>query len=542
MVKKIFLVAGIFLFLTFATVSAENVTNENSFQIKLGQEIVQKGYTVSAFSDKIKLSLMPGIISSSTAVEVYDLSNEPIATSTDFEKISPIYQFEFRNKQAYDSHRPFYIQVSYDQADNRRKEVFFFDKGQNKWRPLPTKDYPNENFVRSLIHLPYARIAVFAYPKTMTVGKTSWYNHKKGNFAASPDYPLGSKLRVKNLDNNKFVDVVVNDFGPDRKIHPDRVIDLDKVAFQVLAPIGAGIINVSIEPLYVAPEKGKVLGVVAVNKPTSSAKVSTEKEIDLSKDIDMNLLVKSAIAVNENTGDVIWAKDANEVMPLASLTKLVSMKVFMDTKPNLKEVVTYLKQDERYNQSYVDDGGAIAKLKVASGETMTIEDLLYSALVGSANNAVESLVRVSGLSRDEFINRMNRYAQRIGANSSYFVEPTGLSPQNVSTAQDYVVITKAVMKDVMIKKVSTATSYEFFTKNTKKYHRLVNTNRLITGKKYNITGSKTGYLVEAGYCLMSRVKYKGDNVIVVTFGAEDRYTSFYETEKLIKYSLKNLNS
>ena len=527
------------------SVSAEDISSQNDFHINLDHNTIKKGYTVSAF-EKIKLSLVPGILSSSTDVDILNLNTEPIATSSDLEKISDVIQFEFRNKQAYDNHKPFYIQFAYDKADNRRKEVFFFDKGLSKWRPLPTWDFPNDNFVRSLIHLPYARIAVFAYPGTMTVGKTSWYSHKAGNFAASPDFPLGSKLRVKNITNNKFVDVIVNDFGPDRKVHPDRVVDLDKVAFQALAPLGAGVISVSIEPLYVAPENGKVMGVSTdVNKAVKATDVSVKKpesKIDLSGSIDMNLKVKSAIAIDEKTGDVIWEKDANSVMPLASLTKLVSMKVFLDTKPSMKEVVTYLKQDERYNQSYVDDGGAIAKLKVASGETMTIEDLLYSSLVGSANNAVESLVRVSGLSREEFIGRMNEYVRKIGADSTYFVEPTGLSPLNVSSVHDYAVITKAVMKNAIIRKASTATSYEFFTKNTKKYHRLVNTNRLITGKKYNITGSKTGYLVEAGYCLMTRVNYQGDSVIVVTFGADDRYTSFYETEKLIKYSLKNLNT
>ncbi|MBU4217076.1 serine hydrolase [Candidatus Parcubacteria bacterium] len=548
MTKRIFLVGGIFLFLAFSTVSADNVLNENNFNINLDHATIQKGYTVTAFADRIKLSLVPGILASSTDVEVLNLSNEPIATSSEFEKISDIYQFEFKNKQAYDNHKPFYIQLSYDQSDNRRKGVFFFDKTVNIWRPLPTSDFPAENFVRSLIHLPYARIAVFAYPGTMTVGKTSWYSHKGGNFAASPDFPIGSKLRVKSLNSNKFVDVIVNDFGPDRKVHPERVIDLDKVAFQALAPLGAGVIDVSIEPLYIAPEGGKVLGVIVMEKVFDSKEVVKKTEvkvvpkIDLTEKINMNLRVKSAIAVNENTGNVIWEKDANSVLPLASLTKLVSMKVFLDTKPDLKKVVSYSRQDERYNQSYVDDGGAIAKLKVADGETMTIEDLLYSSLVGSANNAVESLVRVSGLDRDVFIDRMNKYVKSIGANSSYFIEPTGLAPQNVSSVQDYVVITKAVMKNATIKKVSTATSYEFFTKNTKKYHRLVNTNRLVTGNKYDITGSKTGYLVEAGYCLMSRVSYNGDSVIVVTFGAEDRSTSFYETEKLIKYSLINLNS
>jgi D-alanyl-D-alanine endopeptidase (penicillin-binding protein 7) len=533
-----FLIGGFLLFLVFSNVSAVEILTENNFQIKLGQEIIKKGYTVGAFNDRIKLSLTPGIIASSTTVELLDLSNELFATSSDIEMISPVYQFEFKNKQAYNHRRPFYIQFDYGEIDNRYKELFFFDKNLNKWRPLPTKDYPAEHFVRSLIHLPYARIAVFAHPGTLTLGQTSWYSYKKGNFAASPDFPLGSRLRVKSLSSGKFVDVTVNDFGPDRKAHPDRVVDLEKTAFQAIAPLGAGVIKVAVEPLYIAPENGKVLGISEQRKTTSAVNNPVVKSGDNNDDI--NLKVKAAIALNENTGEVIWEKNADLSLPLASLTKLVFAKVFMDTKPDFDRTVVYLTQDEKYNQSFVDDGGAIAKLKVVNGEEMTVRDLLYSALVGSANNAVESLVRASGLERGEFIRRMNKYVQEVGAESTYFVEPSGLSPKNVSSVNDYALITQAVLKNGNIKKISTTGVYEFYTTNTKKYHRLVNTNKLITGNKYNITGSKTGYLVEAGYCLMSRVSEGGKNIIVVTFGAINRSTSFHETEKLIKYSLKNI--
>ncbi|MEK7097483.1 MAG: hypothetical protein AAB906_01395, partial [Patescibacteria group bacterium] len=66
---------------------------------------------------------------------------------------------------------------------------------------MPTTDFPDKKFVRSLIHLPYARIAVFENPNALTVGKASWYKYKSGNYAASPDFPKGTKLRVTNLDN-----------------------------------------------------------------------------------------------------------------------------------------------------------------------------------------------------------------------------------------------------------------------------------------------------------------------------------------------------
>jgi D-alanyl-D-alanine carboxypeptidase (penicillin-binding protein 5/6) len=86
----------------------------------------------------------------------------------------------------------------------------------------------------------------------------------------------------------------------------------------------------------------------------------------------------------------------------------------------------------KYNHLYVTPGQE-ARLRVKDGETMTINDLLYSALVGSANNAVESLVRVSGLSRDQFVERMNSQAKTWGATNTKFIEPSGLAPENVSS-------------------------------------------------------------------------------------------------------------
>ena len=86
----------------------------------------------------------------------------------------------------------------------------------------------------------------------MTKGQASWYKYKNGLFTASPDYPKGSVLRVKNLDNGKSVEVVVNDYGPERNIHPDRVIDLDYVAFTKIASAGVGLVPVSVQPISIS--------------------------------------------------------------------------------------------------------------------------------------------------------------------------------------------------------------------------------------------------------------------------------------------------
>ncbi|MFH0956156.1 MAG: RlpA-like double-psi beta-barrel domain-containing protein [Candidatus Falkowbacteria bacterium] len=510
--------AGSFI---YGSETAEFIENRFYF-INLDKQTIAKGYTISAFEDTIKLSLVPGVLGEATGVDIVEL-NETIDSPWQLEKLSKVYQFEFKNKAAYEDKKPFYVQFSYDKASNYYKQVFYYDKNYTAWRPLPTIDYPNESFVRSLIHLPFARIAVFANPEALVVGQASWYKYKGGLFAASPDFPKNSKLRVYNTANNKFVDVVINDFGPERKLHPNRVVDLDKVAFSKLASTGAGIINIRVQPLSIVPENKKILDIAG-----SGAK------------LELEITAKSAIVMNEQTGEIIWQKNATSTLPLASLTKLVAIKVFLDTRPTLNKQVVYSVKDEEYNYEYVNKWES-ARLKLADGDTLTIEDLLYAALVGSANNAIETLVRVSGLKRDEFILKMNQEVVDWGAATTHFIEPTGLAPENVSSAFDYAIITKEVYTHPIIQKASVMYQYKFTTVNTKKAHTITNTDKLLQVSNLDITGSKTGYLNEAQYCLMARAKNNSSKqVIAVTMGVQSRQNSFDETEQLLKYALKML--
>ncbi len=517
---------------TTAEVVAQSPVSANeSYTINLDKETIAKGYTVAPFNGELKLSLVPGILSESTRVDS-EILKEDIPSPWRFDRLSKIYQFEFRNKSAYDNHKPFYIQLSYDSFDSGLKKVFFYDKNVGGWRELPTVDYPNERFVRSLIHLPYARIAVFSDNTVMGNGKASWYAYKGGNFAASPDFPKGSKLRVYNIANGKYVDIEVNDYGPDRRLHPDRAIDLDKVAFSKIASTRDGIIDVKIEPLSIKPDaRGLVMGVSANGKASFLPETASR-----------------ALAIyNEKTGEFILEKNATSSLPIASLTKLVAVKIFFDQHPTLSQVVEYKKQDEDYNALY-SEPWRNSRLTVKEGETMTIEDLVYSALVGSANNAVESLVRVSGLSRDAFIAKMNEFAAEVGASGTKFVEPTGLSFENVSTARDYAIMVREVFKNPLIQKMSVMPKYTFNTINTKKPHTLYNTNVFLREglfaleNRLEITGSKTGYLDEALYCLMTRVSGpSGEKLTVVNLGAPTGKDSSEEVKELISYGLKKVD-
>jgi D-alanyl-D-alanine carboxypeptidase len=439
----------------------------------------------------------------------------------EWEALTPSYQYSFVGSGLYDPSRPMTVKINYPQKNDQLKQIFSFDFLSGVWRPVPTKDYPQEQYVTMTTDATSGWLIVLAKPEIMTVGKASWYKYKEGLFAASPDFVKGTKLRVYNTGNGKFVDVTVNDYGPDRTKHPDRVVDLDRVAFQKISPLNAGVINVRIEVL---------------KTETAAAAATTPQITDVP-----NITASSSVIMMEDSGEVLWGKNQTDKAALASLTKLVAITTFLNTKPTLSTVVTYKTQDENYNYEYCKPWES-ARLRVDEGETMTVEDLLYSALVGSANNAVESLVRVSGLKREDFIANMNKLAHDWGATNTKFVEPTGLSPDNVSSPYDYAIMVKEIFKNPLIQKISTAKTYTFTTLNTKEIHKLTNTDQLLKSTTYNILGSKTGYLDEAGYCLMTRVKTDAGNMIVVNFGSKSKAANFSDNEQLIRYGLKVISA
>lgn len=404
------------------------------------------------------------------------------------------------------------------------KRIYFFDKNfaGGGWRPLPTNENFGKGVVSTYLTAPFVRLGVFENKNIPVKGRASWYRYKNGNFAASPDFPIGTRLRVINLDNKKSVDVVVNDYGPNRALHPERVVDLDAVAFARIAPLGQGTARIAVEwlPEQTAPAPAPE-PVTANGEPVVSA--------------------KAALIFNSADKKVIWSKAETTALPLASLTKVVAVKVFLETKPDLKKVVSYSIKDEQLNNLYVLPGES-ARLRLLNADTITIKDLVYSSLIGSTNNTVESLVRVSGLKRETFIARMNQRVKEWGATQTKFIEPTGLSPKNVTTVRDYAIIAREVFLDPTIASASILPSYSLTTINTKRSHSFKNTNLLAREKGSTLLGSKTGYLDEAGHCLLTKWPTdKNKNIIVVLLGEPSRQASVDDTKTLLNFANRMIN-
>jgi D-alanyl-D-alanine carboxypeptidase len=321
---------------------------------------------------------------------------------------------------------------------------------------------------------------------------------------------LGTKLRVRNVENNKTVDVEVVSRGP---FGAGRVIDLVLTAFRQIQESWKGLAWVQVTPLDQAV---RVLGVDTNSLPVDQPR----------------LTAKSAIAINEKTGQVIFEKNARAVLPMASLTKIMTAVVFLETNTPMDRVITYKAEDNAIG----------SKLYVSPGDTMTVKDLYYSSLVGSANNATNTLARATGLSRDEFIKRMNAKATAWGLKNTHFTDVAGLDPQSVSTAADYAILASRALRDFRILQGTTTPAYSFRTINTGQWHTIANKNQMF-GSPWYITGMKTGYLDEAQYCLMVKARAgrtSSPDVITVILGSATDAARYAETNSLIQYALSKV--
>jgi D-alanyl-D-alanine endopeptidase (penicillin-binding protein 7) len=230
---------------------------------------------------------------------------------------------------------------------------------------------------------------------------------------------------------------------------------------------------------------------------------------------------RALLLIDAQTGEVLFDKNSGASMPIASLTKLMTMMVYLESEPDLSKRVIVSREDL----------AGSGKSQLRTGEVLSQRDLLHLALLSSDNAATKSLVRNSGIPAGEYLGRMNRKAQVLGLHSTRFVEFTGLSELNVSSAQDMAQILKAANKQPLIAHITTLPDYSFRTQ--RRIHQLVNTNRLARYGTFDVKGGKTGFINEAGYCLVTWVSTRSRDVIAVVLGAPSNPARFTETRRLI---------
>jgi D-alanyl-D-alanine carboxypeptidase len=287
---------------------------------------------------------------------------------------------------------------------------------------------------------------------------------------------------------------------------------------------------------------GRVLGVseAMANRPFASLGYELPKndykpivpplKSEGTENIDLN--IHSGAVLDSKTGTLIYGQEADYVQPIASITKLVTALVFLDTKPNWEEVYK-MKASDRV------DGGMIYLL---TGEEVTVRDLFYLSLVGSANSATRALVSATGMTQKEFVAKMNKKVQSLGLKKTSFVDPVGLSDFNVSTAAEVTKIANEALKNKYIQEATLTKKYNFTTL-AGRTNTAYNTDILLgifSGDDIRIAGGKTGYTGMAGYCFVGKfINSEGNEVISAVLGGDTINSRFHETRNLINWTYNN---
>jgi len=258
--------------------------------------------------------------------------------------------------------------------------------------------------------------------------------------------------------------------------------------------------------------------------------VIAEKKLDMQDEFD--LAGASGIVIDIKTKDILFNKEADKQLAIASITKLMTALVFLDTNPDLGAIYQIKRADRR-------DGG---RIYVFTGELVKIKDLFYLSLTASANTATIALVSSTGLSQNEFIGKMNQKAQDFGLKNTFFYDPTGLDDFNVSTAREIAKLANIAFSNELIGDAILNDVYEFSTLNGRTVTSF-STNALLhspTNNKIKTLGGKTGHIDLSGYCFVGKFKdRKGHDIISVVLGAQDVKGRFKQTMKMIEWVYGN---
>ena len=218
---------------------------------------------------------------------------------------------------------------------------------------------------------------------------------------------------------------------------------------------------------------------------------------------------QSVLVVEDETGKILLEKNANVVVPIASLTKLMTAMVVLDAKPDMDAPISIDKVDVDLLKHSTS--------RVPVGATISRRDVLQLALMSSDNRAAASLARTYPGGQGAFVAAVNAKIKALGMTQTVIEEPTGLSPHNQSTASDLVKMALAASTYPEIRRITTDTK-DIIQINGRgvEYH---NTNRLVGAKGWEIGLSKTGFTTEAGRCLIMRIKSAGKNATLVLLNA-----------------------
>ncbi len=276
------------------------------------------------------------------------------------------------------------------------------------------------------------------------------------------------------------------------------------------------------------------LGAVAADKPAvakARAVKASALKADLNADGEPNLASTGVMVFDPQTGQTLYSKNADQAHPIASITKLMTAMIVLDSKLDMDEPIALSSDDI--------DTLKGTKSRLPLGTHFRRDDLVRIALVASDNRAASALGRSYPGGLPAFVDAMNAKAKGLGLTNTSFVDSSGLSPGNVSSPQDLARLVSAASTYPLIREYSTTPAIDITLPNSKRKIGFVNTNALVRASDWQIGLSKTGYISEAGKCLVMHAMIANQPIVIVLLDSWGKLTRIGDANRIRKWLEKN---
>ncbi|RYF15630.1 MAG: peptidase S11 [Comamonadaceae bacterium] len=268
------------------------------------------------------------------------------------------------------------------------------------------------------------------------------------------------------------------------------------------------------------PSKKKVVTARAKKKRVVVARRPAPPPLPASPD-KLPLDASVAYVIDVESNEVLLSKNDDDVRPIASLTKLMTGLIVTDAQLPLDETIVIEPADV--------DRLKFSSSRLTVGTELTRGQALHLALMSSENRASHALARTYPGGVSAFVSAMNNKARQLGMDHTQYVDPTGLSSSNQSSARDLAILGAAAYQRPLLRKYSTSPGYQLAVDGRRPL-RYVNSNRLVRAGQWDIGLQKTGYINEAGQCLLMQTQVDGRNVIMVFLDSASKITRIKDAE------------
>jgi len=256
-------------------------------------------------------------------------------------------------------------------------------------------------------------------------------------------------------------------------------------------------------------------------------------KVDAGGDLVPDLRAAAAIVYNPTTNEVLWEENSQDQRSIASITKVMTATVFLESDPDLTQEVVVNRADVfRASTTFLH-----------ANDHVTADDLLHLLLIASDNAAARALARISPYGSVGFVERMNEKAAELGLQSAHYADPSGLMWDNVASAYDIARLITQASDDERISSIMRMPEYTVYI-NGKRPVTFHSTNHLLRDTNVDVRAGKTGFISKAGYCLATvlRLPQSGQDVAVVVFGARSNAGRFLESQNLFNWVSQKASS